>query len=255
MPSISCRHNHDAPEDVIKALPHSQGGSGRHKCAVCAYALGLQDGLNNVAVTQGEACEHSSVAPTPTLERLPDSQAGWGLQRHKCTNCAYELGYKEGQSQSGAVQISLSLDSIETELDTHGIENPNEPETEGKRKLRIHVTYERSTRNREEALRIHGTICKACGFDFNAIYGDFARHYIEVHHVESLSSMGERVVTPATDLVPLCSNCHSMAHREKGRILTVAEIQDLMDAAKTQQTPLKEIFVLTPPSKWKEKTR
>jgi predicted HNH restriction endonuclease len=31
------------------------------------------------------------------------------------------------------------------------------------------------------------------------------------------------------DLAPLCSNCHSMAHRETGRILSVAELKGLIE--------------------------
>jgi hypothetical protein len=31
-----------APKDVIDALPESQAGKGRHKCAVCAYHAGFE---------------------------------------------------------------------------------------------------------------------------------------------------------------------------------------------------------------------
>jgi 5-methylcytosine-specific restriction endonuclease McrA len=225
--SIKCSHGKEAPEYLIDGLPISQAGPGRHRCAICAYADGLQDSLANSRVTEPNVCKHSSEAPTHTLEKLAASQAGDG--RHKCTNCAYVLGYDVGVTQ-------VARESLETELDTHGVfEDEYEPEAEGQRKLRLHITYERSQNNREEALKLHGTICAACGFDFDTVYGaDFARHYIEVHHVESVTTLAGRVVTPATDLVPLCSNCHSMAHRERGRILTVTELQHLIESARQQ---------------------
>ena len=120
-------------------------------------------------------------------------------------------------------------DSLETELVTHGL--PNEgfiPDEEGRRVIRQHVAYERSPRNRRKAIEIQESRCMACGFSFNDVYGsDHARDFIEVHHVRSISEVNGRV-NPETDLIPLCSNCHSMAHRERGRILSVEEIQRLL---------------------------
>lgn len=119
--------------------------------------------------------------------------------------------------------------TLETELITHG--QPNEgfvPDEEGRRIIRRHIFYERSPRNRQRALEIHGNRCAACGFSFDEVYGaDHARGFIEVHHVRSISETSG-LVNPETDLVPLCSNCHSMAHRERERILTVEEIRALL---------------------------
>ena len=120
-------------------------------------------------------------------------------------------------------------DTLETELLTHG--QPSEefiPDEEGRRVIRQHVAYERSPRNRQRALEIHGNRCIACGFDFDEIYGhEHARGFIEIHHVQSITQVNGPVI-PETDLIPLCSNCHSMAHRERGRILTVKEINALL---------------------------
>jgi predicted HNH restriction endonuclease len=64
-----------------------------------------------------------------------------------------------------------------------------------------------------------------CGFDFDDFYGsELAREYIEIHHTQSITA-GARVPDPATDLIPLCSNCHSMVHRERGKILPVAALR------------------------------
>ena len=43
-------------------------------------------------------CEHNNFAPNDVLNSLHDSQAG--LQRHKCTECAYRRGYELAQSGS-----------------------------------------------------------------------------------------------------------------------------------------------------------
>ena len=42
-----------------------------------------------------EQCQHGQNAPVRVLDKLHDSQAGAG--RHKCTNCAYVLGFLWGQ--------------------------------------------------------------------------------------------------------------------------------------------------------------
>lgn len=121
-------------------------------------------------------------------------------------------------------------ESLVTELITHG--QPNEefiPDAEGRRVIRQHVSYERSPKNRQRALEIHGNTCFACGLNFDAVYGQkHARGFIEIHHVKSITKIDSTPVDPSTDLVPLCSNCHSMAHRTKDHILTVEEIKKLL---------------------------
>lgn len=74
--------------------------------------------------------------------------------------------------------------------------------------------YERSRVNRANCIALHGCRCKACGFDFEETYGELGRGFIHVHHVTPVSQLGAGyIVDPWTDLVPLCANCHAMAHR------------------------------------------
>lgn len=82
-------------------------------------------------------------------------------------------------------------------------------------KTRIEVNrYERDRRNRAAALAIHGYICKACDLDMGLRYGPAAAGLIEVHHVTPVSDVGPGyIIDPKNDLVPLCPNCHSVAHR------------------------------------------
>lgn len=47
-------------------------------------------------------CNHNHSAPDQILRELHESQAGSGLQRHKCTECAYEAGYQRGKSNASA---------------------------------------------------------------------------------------------------------------------------------------------------------
>lgn len=73
--------------------------------------------------------------------------------------------------------------------------------------------YERDPHARRASLAHHGYSCSACGFNFGAMYGPVAAHYIQVHHLNPVASHGKTVlVNPITDLRPLCANCHAVAH-------------------------------------------
>lgn len=82
--------------------------------------------------------------------------------------------------------------------------------------VRLEVNrYERSPANRAAAIAAHGAFCHACGFDFGKFYGRVGDGFIEVHHRTPVSRIGSGyVVNPIEDLVPLCSNCHQIVHRE-----------------------------------------
>ena len=42
---IKCKHRKTAPEYLLLGLPESQAGTGRHKCAICAFYDGFKSGL------------------------------------------------------------------------------------------------------------------------------------------------------------------------------------------------------------------
>jgi 5-methylcytosine-specific restriction enzyme A len=111
------------------------------------------------------------------------------------------------------------------------IEGYEDEETywEGRSRARLTNYYERNPRLRATAVRIHGTACKACGFDFEATYGERGRHYIEVHHLRPVSDLGEATaVDPATDMTVVCANCHRMIHRRRGDVLSLAALRALL---------------------------
>ena len=71
--------------------------------------------------------------------------------------------------------------------------------------------------------------CICCGFDFGKAYGDIGEGYIEIHHVNPHHTYeGIHKVDPTTDLIPLCSNCHSMIHRVEGqgKCTSLKELKD-----------------------------
>jgi 5-methylcytosine-specific restriction protein A len=85
--------------------------------------------------------------------------------------------------------------------------------------------YERDRRARAECIAHHGSVCAACGFDFEKAYGKLGRGFIHVHHLRELSTVGPGYrVDPVKDLRPICPNCHAMVHRERPA-LSIAQLR------------------------------
>ncbi len=97
-------------------------------------------------------------------------------------------------------------------------------------RTRIEVNrYERDRRNRAAAIAIHGYRCKACGVDMGERYCADAIGLIEVHHTTPISEIGSDdgyIVDPRNELIPLCPNCHSVAHRRTPPF-SVDELRDM----------------------------
>ena len=99
--------------------------------------------------------------------------------------------------------------------------------SEGETIRRLATRYERSAFLRKRAIEIHGSNCSVCGISFGGVYGEIGKGFIHVHHLERLADTGKRLVNPASDLVPVCPNCHSMLHRKNPPLLP-EELKKLM---------------------------
>jgi 5-methylcytosine-specific restriction protein A len=92
--------------------------------------------------------------------------------------------------------------------------------------------YEHSPDARRVCVAHHGTSCAACGFSFEIAYGEIGKDFIPVHHLVPVSQLGSGYeLDPITDLVPLCANCHAMAHHGVRTPRSVAELRRIMAAA------------------------
>jgi len=104
---------------------------------------------------------------------------------------------------------------------------------EGASKSVVVTRHERKPLARQQCIAHYGTDCFACGFRFGEAYGDTVEGYIEVHHLEPISSKGgPHAVSPIRDLRPLCSNCHTVVHR-RFPPLSMQELKRLLKAART----------------------
>jgi 5-methylcytosine-specific restriction protein A len=92
--------------------------------------------------------------------------------------------------------------------------------------------YERDQDARRACLARYGTSCAACGFSFELTYGEIGMDFIQVHYIVPVVQLGGTYeLDPITDLVPLCPNCHAMAHQGVGTPRTVAELRRIIGGA------------------------
>jgi 5-methylcytosine-specific restriction enzyme A len=104
---------------------------------------------------------------------------------------------------------------------------------EGAQSPTIVNRYERSKAARQDCIlhyrNLRGaTLCEACGFNFEACYGELGAGFIHVHHIVKQADIGAGYqVNPRVDLVPLCPNCHAMAHRGK-EVLTLVQLKAII---------------------------
>ncbi|MEP5341052.1 MAG: HNH endonuclease [Algibacter sp.] len=112
--------------------------------------------------------------------------------------------------------------------DSVEIDEEIETSTEGGKKVYISQKAERDVGLRNKAIAIHGTTCKACGFNYESFYGEWGKDYIEVHHLIPLGGKEsrERDTNPKTDLTVLCANCHRMVHRKRKSVLSLEELKN-----------------------------
>jgi hypothetical protein len=105
-------------------------------------------------------------------------------------------------------------------------DSTNEVFFEGGRRSGYRSYFERKRKYRIPAIKFHGTTCKICGFNFEKVYGNHGKNFIEVHHLIPISSLEEATsINYKTDMTVLCANCHRMIHKKKDNILSIEDLR------------------------------
>ena len=119
--------------------------------------------------------------------------------------------------------------------DEANLENSFFPE--GAKQTVLVNRYERNPEARAKCIEIHGARCKICEMSFAETYGTFAKDFIHVHHITSLSEISDNYeVNPETDLIPVCPNCHAMLHKQENGIpMTVERLKLLYEVSKSSK--------------------
>ncbi|MHC2640175.1 5-methylcytosine-specific restriction protein A [Bradyrhizobium liaoningense] len=107
-----------------------------------------------------------------------------------------------------------------------GDEPDNEEYQEGQRAWREASFLARNPKLVKDAKKHHGPTCQACGFNFEKVYGELGKGYIEVHHKRPIADGGPRTST-VQDVDVICANCHRMIHR-KGTPMTLHQLKKIL---------------------------
>lgn len=156
------------------------------------------------------------------------------------THSSNTKSYKHGQdifytNKLGSGYWGLkNYQSDNLELDEEAAEN-NQLYIEGSKKKVIVNAYERNPQAKKKCIdyykKKHNGIvkCEICGFNFGQVYGTEFSEKIHVHHKKEISQIGAAYkVDPIKDLVPICPNCHLIAHSRKPAY-SVKEIKKMLE--------------------------
>lgn len=118
-------------------------------------------------------------------------------------------------------------------------------ESEGERK---HITKEmdvirRNPQLRQQCIDRYGYQCQCCGMDFAEMYGEeLGANFIEVHHLKPISTFETEGIPKdfVENLVPLCSNCHSMIHHIEQSEHSLRDLREAYKGVKKNLRILKE---------------
>jgi HNH endonuclease len=108
---------------------------------------------------------------------------------------------------------------------------------EGNRIGRLVEIIDRRPGARKECIKHFGPTCQVCGFNFEEFYGEVGKGFIHVHHhrLQLAVSKGKHKVDPINDLIPLCPNCHAMAH-QRNPMLSIEELRSKLSRARSKNS-------------------
>jgi 5-methylcytosine-specific restriction protein A len=129
------------------------------------------------------------------------------------------LGIKP-QPKGGAYGVKRKFWSLNLDRDEHLKTESIREFAEGEILERMHKSRERNIQvvqiAKDNFRKYHGKLfCEVCGFDFEAIYGEIGKDFIEGHHIKAISDMQPGDTTKAEDIAILCANCHRMIHKKR----------------------------------------
>lgn len=111
--------------------------------------------------------------------------------------------------------LSQAITAGEVSSTTVEEDEPPQIAYEDATRFKLHKRIERNAKLAKDVKKHHGYSCQVCNLNFEALYGEVGKEYIEAHHLTPIASVKGRKVAldPAKDFAVLCANCHRMVHR------------------------------------------
>lgn len=204
------KHTSNAPDYITYSHPDMKGGFVR----ITARKNGLNIKLAIIRIN--EIDDPKNLCEDNLIYRQKWSRAGTEVKFNpgddfdyvtSLMEQAFEACLRNDKGEEWVRHLEQAHVQLAQEVDDH---------FEGKRYAISVNAYERDVKARTKSIACHGCYCAVCGFDFEATYGDVGKGVIEVHHITPLSQINQEYeVNPAKDLIPVCSNCHTIIHKRK----------------------------------------
>ncbi len=152
------------------------------------------------------------------IAKLPADPANWAMALRQLRTLAPQsarLLHKLLGSNS-APQVTSNR-----KAETRIVANPVRKALEGRVVEHRHFAGSRNAGLRRTALRLAKGKCAGCSRDFKKYLDGLGQRVLEVHHKKLLASRKFAAETFLSDLVVLCSNCHTLVHANNKRLVTV----------------------------------
>lgn len=151
-------------------------------------------------------------------------------------------GFLESKAFRNLFKTKIAIEDLPSDAEPSSPSTSSyREETEGERKhiLKEMDVIRRNPQLRQKCLDKYGYQCQCCGMDFEETYGkELGANFMEVHHLKMISTYETDGVPKdfLENLVPLCSNCHSMIHHIKD---SEHPLRDLREAYRGKKKEIK----------------
>lgn len=202
------------------SIKHAEGVCSLGKNGKFAYAYHRRDGVRVYLRSHESDWEQLSSLVANGAALTLEKRNAMGSPWAKLTPYYVDLDSDASVMAAVPLMVYIVRARQSSRKDSVGYLLPSETEETGSlegARTTVQVNrFERDPAARKRCIRIFGTVCDVCGFDFGRTYGDIGVGFIHVHHLIPLSMIGKRYkVNASTDLRPVCPNCHEMLHKRE----------------------------------------
>lgn len=173
---------------------------------------------NNIEIHQRSTTKHGGITNSAISKILKSKPLDDDKLDSEYLKYCHKLGIMPSEKGSFGIKRKFWRFNLEYDFQNNLMLSNEFPE--GKIVGRKHIARERNQKLISE-VKInfkskYGKLnCQICGFDFEKVYGEIGKDFVECHHTVPVSEMLDNHKTKIEDIVILCSNCHRMIHRKR----------------------------------------
>ena len=157
------------------------------------------------------------------VSKLPADPANWAMALRQLRLLA---------PQSAELLRKLQFKNVDSHISAYGglesraVANGVRKALEGRVVERRHLESSRNAPLRRNALALAEGKCAGCARDFTKYLDDLGQRVLEVHHKQPLAFNKFAKVTYLSNLVVLCSNCHTLVHANGKRPMAISTLRN-----------------------------